>query len=1174
MILRDPKEDLKNRGVSTTLQATNPLDDFGDDWDQPLEVEQQDWDMGITYTQPPTSTTPEWDQPVEAESPSEPYSDLYSFSVDDSEPTDELFVPQTFEEYKREQLTTEQDIDWTGSWDNSLIRHGVEWGRQAMYDWYVPEESVRGRQIQDMKLRKELETLGPVDSYDRGKQLEAKQLWDQRNELKFKNFLDEQAMNSEFPSMKELKDAVMENPSKFFKQMAQEVIDKPELMLLPGIAAARAGAAAVTAADAVGAGARATQVAVLSAEMIGAGAGGLTVGTLDRALQQSTNKGEIDMLKAMEQSQVDALLGVVLHGGGRALSKGVSSLKRAEAVEVQAKDFKKKATLDTETELDELRYREEVKRADEDPAVEAWVDENGNVYNYEVREVVDEASLKGQIVGLENLRKLAGTSKADREVLNLEIDRVNKEIDVAREQGGELTELVNKRSELLSKDIPTREQAAESWFTGSEKAKVVDNQFMQVTDAVGEVHTLKRLESPETDGVNIEGIQGIDLTGNFDVQAKNNRLMEVIKDYTVSATASLEKVAKMSPTAKLMLDAINPRSRNGRAPIYTIQENMAYQQGQFSSTMAKITANMKEKGVTEEVLRDHMRGLTISEDPLVLEVSQSIRDVLDEAKGYAKGKGMKMDEAKDFLPRYFDQDKVTEDMAKSMADVISKQGLSSKLEVKYPWDEVYQSFDNIKSNTQRATDEQGPLSSGGKVQPIGHRSWKDVPDSVLAPVLREDFLAQIDRYLMNTVKRTEVDSVFGPNGSKIDEWTKKIEDEVAAIGKSSEFGKSRVLTTNEKENLLDIPKLLGGTYGGKAVGKRVTDGMLAFQMVAKLPLVTVTSIFEPMTMLNRLNESAGVQDLVSTYISKAKKSFNGVEKEQLMREAKEVGLIHEAAVQERLDAMIGEGLEGLPAVISKKAMHAFRLHQWTEHTRTMAYQAARNDLLKSIKGLAMDPKSSKSSNRQRWLAEMNIDPKKAVDWYVKGADVKDPMFDRLKRGASRHANTIIANPTKINKGKLSSSNSSVARLVTQFKGFTNVFANDVVGSITDEAINLWNQGNKILAMRKMAGILGTVSAMTYWTTYKTGLLAGEGAIGDDSEFEVAGKLAHGVTGMVVPGAAMLTPLMEGYGISNVLGPTVGDAEKIGMAVFGDRKLESAVKGIAPTYSNIAEKIME
>ncbi len=1173
MILRDPKEDLKNRGVSTTLQATNPLDDFGDDWDQPLEVEQQDWDMGITYTQPPTSTTPEWDQPVESESPSEPYSDLYSFSVDDSEPTDELFVPQTFEEYKREQLTTEQDIDWTGAWDNSLIRHGVEWGRQAMYDWYVPEESVRGRQIQDMKLRKELETLGPVDSYDRGKQLEAKQLWDQRNELKFKNFLDEQAMNSEFPSMKELKDAVMENPSKFFKQMAQEVIDKPELMLLPGIAAARAGAAAVTAADAVGAGARATQVAVLSAEMIGAGAGGLTVGTLDRALQQSTNKGEIDMLKAMEQSQVDALLGVVLHGGGRALSKGVSSLKRAEAVEVQAKDFKKKATLDTETELDELRYREAVKRADEDPAVEAWVDENGNVYNYEVREVVDEASLKGQIVGLENLKKQAGTSKADREVLNLEIDRVNKEIDLAREQGGELTELVNKRSELLSKDIPTREQAAESWFTGSEKAKVVDNQFMQVTDAVGEVHTLKRLESPETDGVNIEGIQGIDLTGNFNVQAKNNRLMEVVKDYTVSATASLEKVAKMSPTAKLMLDAINPRARNGRAPIYTIQENLAYKQGQYTMKSTDIKTKMEELGVSEEALRDHMRGVTPSLDDGVLEVSTMVRGLLDEAKDYAKQKGMKLDEAKDFLPRYFDETKINEEMANTLADQISLQDMNSKLEAKYPREEVLKSLENIMTNTQRATDEQGPLSSGGKVQPIGHRSWKDVPDSVIAPALRDDFLAQIDRYLMNTVKRVEVDSVFGPNGSKIDEWTKKIAEEVEETGRGS-FGKARLLTDKELENIKDIPKLLGGTYGGKATGKKVTDAVLATEMVTKLPLVTLTSIFEPVTILNRLNESSGIQDLVSSYIGKAKKSFNGVSKEQLTREAKEVGLVHDAAVQERLEAMVGEGLEGLPAKISKGAMKTFMLHQWTEHTRTMAYQAARNDLLKSIKGLAMDPKSSKSSNRQRWLAEMNINPKKAVDWYVKGADVKDPMFDRLKRGATRHANTMIANPNKINKGKLSSSNSSIARLVTQFKGFTNVYANDVVGSIIDESKSLWNQGDKLKALRKMSGLLATVSGMSYWTAYKTGLVTGEGVVNDDSEWEVAGKMTNGVTGMLVPGAAMIAPLAEGYGLSNVLGPAAGDAEKIGMSVFGDRKLESAVKGIAPTYSNVAEKIIE
>lgn len=1177
MALLDPK-DPKNLGVSNR-PATNPLMDFNPktpivdelDMEVPVVDPNDDLELDVPYV-PPVD-----DLDVEAGigDTDDPYQFIGSdFNPDEvvleDEVMDEGFEPQTFEDYKAERLERGEDFDWLGAKENSLIKHGVEWGRQALYDWYVPEESIRGRQIQDMKLRKKLEALGPVESYDRGKQYEAESLWDQRNDIKFKNYLDEQVMNADTPSMGAIKEAIINDPKQFLKGFAQELANKPELFLIPQLAAARGAVAAGIAAEAATLGARGTQVAIITGELIGAGVGGMTVGTLDRVLKQSTVKGDVDVAKAMEQSQVDAILGVVVQGGARAISKGVNTVRRQKKVDVQANEFANKATLNTVDEMAELRYREKVQRVEEDPAIESWIDDNGNVYNYEVREVLDKGKLEGQLKGLQNLNKLAGQSKADRDIINYEIDRVSKELEDKTLSAGKLEQLVNKRSELSAEaeGIPTRGNAAKEWFTGSEKTRVVEDSFMKVTDGDGVEHTLKRLQSAKRDNINIEGVQGVDLTGNFSVQKQNNKLMEVIKDYTVSATASLEKVAKMSPTAKLMLDSINPTSRNGRSPINTIQENTTYHQGNYIMKSVDLKAKMEELGVPEEAVRDHMRGVNISEDPRVLEVSNGVRALLDDVKDYAKQKGMKMDEAKDFLPRYYDQSKVTEELANQIAAEISTIPASkaSGGAPKYQLNDIRKSMNKIKTNTQES-DEMGPITGDGDVRPIGHRSWKEVPDSVLAPIMKDDFMAQIDRYIMNTVKRTEVDTVFGQGGSNIDDWINKISKEVQDINpQDTKFGKDRYLTESEESNIRDIPKLLGGAYGGKSRGKGATDLVLAAETWAKLPLVTVTSIFEPVTMLNRLNESSGIKDFVNVYASKAKKSFNDVPKEQIVREAKAIGLIHDQAVAERLDAMVGEGLTGFPAKMTKAAMSAFRLHQWTEHTRAMAYQASRNDLLQSIKGLSLDPKSSKSLDRQRWLSEMNVDPRKSVDWYLNGADINDPFFETIKRGAGRFTNTMIASPNKINKGKLSSSNNSAARLVTQFKGFSNVFANEVVGSAFDEARTLWNQGNKVKAMRKVSGVFATVSAMAYWTTYKTGLLTGEGAIGDDTGVEVAGKMANGVTGMLIPGAAMMAPLAEGYGLGNILGPAAGDAEKI---MTGKN-----LKGLAPTYTKAVEAITE
>ena len=54
--------------------------------------------------------------------------------------------------------------------------------------------------------------------------------------------------------------------------------------------------------------------------------------------------------------------------------------------------------------------------------------------------------------------------------------------------------------------------------------------------------------------------------------------------------------------------------------------------------------------------------------------------------------------------------------------------------------------------------------------------------------------------------------------------------------------------------------------------------------------------------------------------------------------------------------------------------------------------------------------------------------------------------------------------------------------------------------------------------------------------------------------------------MLIPGAAMVSPLAEGYGLGNILGPTAGDTQKI---LTGKN-----LTGIAPTYNKIAEKVTQ
>lgn len=1073
------------------------------------------------------------------------------------------WTPKSYSQYVKEQQGKEFEMDWTGFVENSFIRHGYEFIKQKIDDSYVPEHSIEGREIAMAEIDNKLNQLGNVNLTDYQGIREAKALWDQRYKLQFQNQMDKAMMDSEFPSVSEFVDYVQEDPEKFFKQLAQEIVNKPELIFVPQFAAARGAIAGAGVAKTMGAGVKAAQVAKYTGGALGAYGGGVTLGTLDRVAQQSTKTGEVNAAKALEQAQVDGVLGVMMVGGGKVLTKGLNTAKGVREAVRQSSELSTKASKSTEVDLQRLKEANKLDSYVRDPATETYIDGNGNVYSFEIRETQDSQVIKGEIDELTKLQDKYVNDPQALEALDVEIKAKSKELQDALNSGKEATKLIDEMKSLSDKgkDLSTSRNIAERWNQLQQRNPVVTQNFMQFDDEFGNTHLLRRL-TPEVlnDGdVRIQGITGMDLTGQFNVTDSNNKLIHALKDYTVSATASLQPLTQMSPTAKLLIDTVDPRSgTKGRAPVYTIQENTAYMQGKFMVRSNELANKLNTVGKgAEEALRKHMRGVEVSDNPIVLEVAKGYRELLDEARGYAKSKGMQVDNAKDFLPRYYDRKKLKEDsaqelLANKVASIVDKDG-----NPKYNYDEARRSARDIALNIDKESDEAGRFIKGDQMMPVGFRKWKDVPDSDLDEFLDENFIGSIDRYLMNNARRTELDSVFGYNGKKLDDMIEQIKLETEGSG--------RFLEEREVKSIKDIYKLMNGTYGGQAQLKGVTDSMIAMQNILKLPLVTLTSALEPTTLLFRLNESTGVKGLVNAFGGRqARKLFGDMSAKEIDREAMEVGLVSDVAIQERIDALTGEGLEGLPAKVNNKVMKGFMLHQWTEHVRTVAYEAARNDLLKTIKGLSRDPKGKKASMRTRWLAENNIDKDLALEWYRNGADINSPVYESIKRGAARYTNTMIANPNKINKAKILSNNRSAARLFSQFKSFGSVFANEVIKTELDEVVKLWNAGNKTRAMRKAGATFGVVGAMAYWTTYKTPLLLEGKPTGEDKEIDVAAKMAQGVAGMVVPGAAMLAPLYGGRGLESGLGPMFSDLNGI---VKGNNP-----KYIAPTYVKAYEQL--
>ncbi len=1091
------------------------------------------------------------------------------------EDPDAIWEPKSYQSYVKEQMEKEPEIDWLGAKENSFIKHGWEYLKQQIDDDYVPMNSIEGRELVLVEVNKLLEEQGPVKLTDYAGIRKAKDLWNERYKLQFQNEMDKAMIESDLPGPKEFMEAVSENPEKFFKNIAQEILNKPELLFVPQIAAARGAAVGVLAAKSVGVGAKATQVAKLTGTLAGAYTGGVSLGTLDRIATQSTKTGEVNAAKALEQAQVDGILGMVLVGGGMALTRGVNKASAYNASKKTAREFAKDSVKQTEKDLDVLRTANKVQEAIDDPATETYIDGNGNVYNFEIRETIDTQTMKADLDNIAEFQKKYVDDPQALEALDLEKTRLQKDYDIAIAKGMDVTDIEAKMKSLSDEggNLSLAEDVAYKWRLSKERRPAVTTNFMSFTDVDGNRHRLRRL-TPEVlkeTPIRIEGIAPMDLTGTMDVAKARSKFFHSLSDFAVSATSALQPIAQTSKAAKMLIDLVDPLSgKGGRSPLYSIQENIDFKQGEYmvkSNDLANLLR--KELGDTGELeLRQHMRGLIQSENPVVLQVAQGYRELLDGARDYAMSKGMQVDKAPDFLPRYYDQKKLeTPEAQQALALKISELSKG-----KYDYDSTLESAVSIANNLGKESDEAGRYIKDGKVMPIGFRKWKEIPDSELDEFLNENFIASLDRYLMNNAKRTEVDYVFGYNGKKLKEdWLPTIEKEARDSG--------RFLEQRERDSILDLYDLINGTYGGpmSGTGKQVVDGLLAAQNAMKLPLVTITSALEPLSMMFRLNESAGVRDLVNAYGGKQVRKLFGktdgtgskyddMTIADINREAKEVGLIHEVAVKERIEAITGEGLEGLPARINNKVMKGFLLHQWTEHNRAIAYEASRLDLLKSIKGLSRDPSGPKATLRKRWLAEANVDPDLAVKWLQEGGDINSPTYVSIKRGAARLTNTIIANPDKINKAKILSSNQAIWRLTGQFKSFGSTFNNTVVKSTIDESVKLWNGGHRMKALGKVGKVFGVISAMTYWTTYKTPLIFGEGVTGEDKPEDVALKVTQGMAGMLIPGASLFAPVVGGRGLTPVLGPTLSDANTI---LQGNNPAN-----VVPTYKKVVEKITE
>lgn len=1048
---------------------------------------------------------------------------------------------------------------------SSLVNRAAD----TVVEWFNPDfhpkDSIAGREIARQEILKEIESIGPAMLSEKDKVKRLKELWDKNHILRLENERDQMMLEADAPSIAEIANAIVERPKETGFALLQGIVDSPELALIPQLTGARGASLAATASKAVGLGTKATQVTKVAGGLTAAGLGGFSVGVIDNVLNQSSKTGHVDLFKALEQSQTDALLGAVFYGGGKVLTKGVTTVaernKRYRQAKIDATD-----SISTRNLKDAGFYKALKDRVDNaEPATEFYADMEGNVYHMEVKELLNLESSKKEILGLRNKYS---KDLESMKYLDGELEKLNNKIKSYKDKGVPIDLLETKFNyESKLAEIEPNQQMLEKLFASAEREGVDTHNFIQMTDTEGVQHTLRRI-TPDMfrlGEVKIDGLPGITLNNEFKIGKNPNDLVTRALGAFGSATAPIRNLAKSSPTAKLLYDKFNPSSAKGRANLVTMQESVKMNQGKFLMKSREIIETLdKESNMsstdTHRALMEHMRKVNVSEDPAIIKAADSYRALLDEVNNYVTSKGVKIDYAEDFLPRYYNQKALnTPEARKKLVDSVME---------KYPnktREEVERSVLKIKENLKVDSDEATLIATEGKVLPIGYRKWKNVPDEVLHNYLDDNFIGSLERYMLNTVVRTEAESVFGFGGSKLSIIKAQVAKELDELAGGPNVVGARRITEAESNAIDDLYLLAVGAYGGRTNKslKALTDGAMAFSNIVSLPLVTLTSASEPLSMLFRFKEESGIKALLDTYtelpvIRKIKASFGDMSYQQKVKEFQEITATNDVAVSERVLAITGEGLQGWPAKINNKFMHLTMLHNWTQLNRRMAYEASKRDILKSIKGIVKGDKPEMDNGRRTYLSDLGIDPDIAASWVRNGASIDSPVYNNIKAGALRLTNTVIADPDKFNKAKVLSSNNSLLRIIGQYKAFNSTFVNTVMGSTYNDIVKMYNAGDKMMALKKFSAAVATMSGMAMWMTYNRDIAFNDGQLKEDK----GQALVNNFISMSVPGAGVLAPLYDQYGTKGFVGP-------LGNII--DRTRKDPTK-VSPAFQQLSEFI--
>lgn len=1069
------------------------------------------------------------------------------------------------------------ELDWTGWKENSLTTQLGQYVKSKLDPTYIVPGSLQDLEEQEAYINSRIGKFEDFNSdYAREK---VGKLYEELQDVQSQRSI--LAAQDEDIDLEAVWDAVVDDPERFAFNVAQETINKPELIAAGSFGGWGWGVLGTKAAQAANLGVKAAKVAKVAGALTGSYTGGVALGTIDRSIESANRTGEFQLAQSLEQSHIDGVIGAASYGllaAARKGTRGIVGTKNTKKFKEELPDIDSTDITETMEKFSEEEVPQSTlnKEAMHPVDTEVYVDPQGNTFVMEMSDIQQASPNPWELAAasenklrpkeLESLRSTR--RKGNREVARWtnqvdDLETIEQTPEVEQKLEDLRTKIADKQKEVANIDDRLYEhqkalQAQEELYGETQDGLLDNPEYLQVPSPDGQGTVLLKKADPDIslkqNNVMIDGFSHSDFSMQGQASGYQNPWEAIMTNWFRSATAPLQGIRETSPSAALLLEKLNPNAQNPKAQMWSLQEDITFKQGEFNNRLRDVMLEVKDRypgDDFESKVMLHMRNVEVSEDPAIVKASTDLRQILEDHRDYMNERGAKVERVEDYLPRRWDKEKLgTPEGQKQFVERLMLTENKTK-------SEAQESLKNILEDRQ---EDNGVLTVSGNTvnkTPYGSRTLKKLKDSEVNDLLSEAFFEDITKHLMAGVRRAEMANVFGDGGEVLSkDLMPKISDELKAAG--------RPLRPDEQQRIYDIYNSFNGRYKplDNELANVANNAMATSVNLSKLGLATITSLTEPLVSIARLNESSGLGAAARTYGEAlrgfARKAFKGLKEHEAITEAREMGLITDQAIAEVLDQMQGVGMDGKLAKINHKFFRLTGLHQWTELSRGMAYGASKTDITKTATRLAKNPNDA---TRQRWLTEVGLNPEQAVQWINEGGDVTAPFYSELKKASVRMANEIIANPNPVNK-PLWMSNPKM-KLVAQLKAYPIVFGNVILDRQFKEFKSQLAEGRGGRKAANLAITAGTMVGGYYLLGMLKDTLRGNDLELDDEEKQFR-NLTRATVNLLGP-VGIVAPVVEGmgerYGSNSLMSAAVPFAGTVGKVIEDPaRGLVDAVPG--------------